>query len=279
MDMISSFTDTNVTSQPKGSDRDSAMGGFSSNNKDFQNTTNQLSYTIGHTSAYKDHISSVSKKRKATFSSPDFKKNKVDSKTPDQDPNAFTPEDQYVGQHIRRTMVERRTRMSKGRYMEVNEFGTNPHQVKCGKKVPDRKHYKRHEGGNDEYAQFDQFDDWQNGNRNPFDWMGERAKLGKMQDVWEQQTQPLDQFPQEEVFDPKGVESWPNTVPEPQTPMRLDSFTEQDVYVSTKPLDRLQEVKHDGKTWKVWDFMGTNPATKTTPEEFLYRITRDKIHN
>ena len=242
-DLASSYTDTDITSGP-GSGRDSAMGGFDNKNNDFHDAATDETMIIGHSSAYKDTIQQIKKKQKTGLNTAKIT-DVVSPQTTDEDPLAFTPEQNDLGLHGRRTQLETKMRGKSGRYMEANELGSSTRMVNAGRKIPESKHYMRMDqtGGFDSYAKFDQNADIK----------GEKDTAGGWNKYWDQQAtgNTAKDFPQEEYYESSDDEDWPMAMHEPSTPNYLDSFREEDRYFSKTPLTLGSEVTHKGKTWTV----------------------------
>jgi len=278
VDLSSSYTDPTVSSKPtSGSDRDSAMGGFSSSTGDFKDTHDDETHTIGHSTAYKHHMQLIEKKRKVDLGTGGIGTEIKNGKTPDQDPLAFTPENMYVGQHIRRMEVEGISNKNNGSYMEANEIGKNPRKVKTGKKIPDRKHYMRQGSGKKEYASFDQFDDWKTDSRSTPDWKTERENQGGMHKLYESQIKPLSSFPQEEYYESSKQEKWPSLLDCPPSPQYLPEFYQTDYFDSKVELQPGTSVDHKGLKWVVGDLNDMKMASGGLV--YTYVIHRNNTFN
>jgi hypothetical protein len=280
-DVASSFTDTDVTSRPT-SDRDSDMGGFSSSTGDFKESTvgssgkhitdkstqdsgvapSNPTTTIGHQIAYRDTITQIKKKRRVVLGTGEVQALDTSPKTTDQQqeplpgglvPSSMSPEQYDIGQHGRRTQVERKTRKRKGAYLEVNELGPDSGTVEKGLKIPSQKYYStvsKDRKTREDYK-FDQYA--------PV--YSEKEKSGGWTKHYEKSAVKSTEVPQQEYYESDEEMHFSDEEKEPSTPAMM--FSEESTFTSPTKLQLGQPLGmlHDGyDDWYVENVMAETTA-------------------
>ena len=288
-DVASSFTDTDVTSAPT-SDRDSDMGGFSSATGDFKESklgstgkhiTDKSTHssgvapstpttTIGHQIAYKDTITHIKKKRRVVLGNGEVQALDTSPKTTDQQqeplpsgvvPSSMSPEQYDIGQHGRRTQVEKKSRKRQGGYLEVNELGPDSGTVTKGLKIPAKKYYStvtKDRKTREDYA-FDQYA--------PV--YSEKEKSGGWVKHYEKSAVKSKDVPQQQYYDSDEEMHFSDEEKEPSTPALM--FSEESTITSPTKLALGQPLGmlHDGFD----DWYVENVIAETTAG-IQYRLLR-----